>query len=176
MTILAILQYPDSRLGKQGVPVENFDNHIQSIIDDMLETLDNTNNCAGLAATQLDIKIPPKITVIYDYRDNDHPAKENALCLVNPEIIERIGESNEPEACMSVSGGIYEPVKRAAKVRVRAQDRYGETFEIFGEDYMAKLLQHEIDHLNGIIFIDRLSRLKRQRVDKKIHKFKKWSD
>lgn len=175
MAILKILQYPDPRLGNKATPVKDFEGKVQSVIDDMLETLHSTKNCAGLAATQLDIQDPPKITVIYDYRDPDNePSKDQAMCLVNPEVILAEGENSEPEACMSVSGGIFEGVLRAAKVRVRALDRKGNPFEIEGEGYMAKLLQHEIDHLNGIIFIDRLSRLKRQRIDKKIKKLSKW--
>ncbi len=171
MSILAILQHPDQRLGKKAQPVTEFSEALQSVINDMFETLHNTKNCAGLAATQLDIKNPPKITVIYDYRDSEkEPSKNEALCLINPEIIFSEGASNDPEGCMSVSGGIYEPVKRAAKVIVRALNQEGIPFEIKGEGYMAKLLQHEIDHLNGIIFIDRLSKLKRQRIDKKIAK------
>lgn len=176
MPILSILQYPNPRLGKKAETVTHFDQALQGIIDDMFETLHHTPNCAGLAATQLDIKNPPKITVIYDYREKERPSKEEALCLINPEVIIREGESSEPEGCMSVSGGIYEPVLRSAKVTVRALDREGNTFEIVGEGYMAKLLQHEIDHLNGIIFIDRVSRLKRQRIDKKISKINRWKN
>lgn len=176
MAIIDILQYPDPRLGIKAEPVTHFeDNHLQQIIDDMLETLHNTQNCAGLAATQLNIKRPLRITVVYDYRNTEKPNKDQALCLINPEVIAKEGEFSEPEGCMSVSGGIYEPVLRAAKVIVRAWDRSGQPFEIEGEGYMAKLLQHEIDHLNGVIFIDRLSRLKRQRIDKKVFKLQKWA-
>lgn len=177
MAIIQILQYPDPRLGKKGQVVTDFGAELQQIIDDMFETLHNTENCAGLAATQLDFAHPKKITVIYDYRLADRdPPKEKALALVNPEIIASEGVANEPEGCMSVSGGIYESVQRAAKVTVKALDRRGEPFEIVGEGYMAKLLQHEIDHLNGIIFIDKVSKLKRQRIDKKISKQKRWGE
>lgn len=175
MSIIAILQYPDSRLGKVAETVTSFDETVQKVIDDMFETLHNTNNCAGLAATQLDFSHPLKITVIYDYRVSDKPDKNQALVLVNPEVIYTEGESAEPEGCMSVSGDVYEPVIRAKKVRVKAFDREGNAFEIEGEGYMAKLLQHEIDHLNGTLFIDRLSRFKRQRIDKKIVKMKRKS-
>jgi peptide deformylase len=173
MSILRILQYPDPGLKKRAQPVTEISDEIQKIINDMLATLHNTENCAGLAATQLAIKNPPRITVMYDYRKGDKPSKEEALCLINPEIISKEGESAEPEGCMSVSGGIYEPVVRAKKVRVRALDREGNFFEIEGEDFMAKLLQHEIDHLNGLIFIDRISKLKRMRIDKKMSKLQK---
>lgn len=177
MTILDILQYPNPRLNKKANIVSKFDDHLQKIIDDMLETLLNTKNCAGLAATQLDIIDPPSVTVIFDYRDeskeaNLHPRE--MICLINPEVIKREGENNEEEGCMSVSGGVYEAVKRAETVTVRALDRHGVTFEIEGSGYMSKLLQHEIDHLNGIIFIDRLSRLKRERIDKRMKKQSKF--
>jgi peptide deformylase len=175
MPTIAILKYPDKRLGTKATPVTDFnDKALQNIVDDMLETLHNTNNCAGLAATQLDIINPQRITVIYDYREQQ-PTKETALCLINPEIIAREGESNDPEGCMSITGGIYEPVSRSARVLVKAFNRHGELFEIEGEGFMAKLMQHEIDHLNGIIFIDHFSKLKRQRVDKKFFKFKRWA-
>ncbi|MBA2653681.1 MAG: peptide deformylase [Gammaproteobacteria bacterium] len=169
--MIDILQYPDSRLGIKADTVVDFsDKALQQVIDDMLETLHNTENCAGLAATQLNIPHPKRITVIYDYKDKEN-RKPASLCLVNPEIIAREGEFLEPEACMSVQGGVYEIVPaRSFKVTVRAQDRFGNFFEIVGEGYMAKLLQHELDHLDGVIFIDRLSRLKRQRIDKKISK------
>lgn len=176
MAIITILQYPDPRLSKKGETVTEFNSELQGIIDDMFETLHHTHNCAGLAATQLNFEHPKQITVIYDYRVSEtDPPKDKPLCLINPEIISKEGESAEPEGCMSVSGGIYEPVKRATKVCVKAQDRQGESFEIEGGGYMAKLLQHEIDHLNGIIFIDRVSPLKRHRIDKKFSKLKRWA-
>jgi peptide deformylase len=175
MPTIAILQYPDKRLNKKAEIVTDFkDKALQLIIDDMLETLHASDNCAGLAATQLNIKKPQQVTVIYDYRKEKSPSKDSALCLINPEIIAQSEEeSHDPESCMSISGGVYEVVTRAAKVTVRACDRDGNPLEIEGEGFMAKLLQHEIDHLNGIIFIDRLSRLKRQRIDKKMFKLKK---
>lgn len=176
MAIIPILQYPDPGLGKKAEIVTEFNAELHQIVDDMLETLRNTNNCAGLAATQLAFDNPKKITVINDYRNSEqHPSQEDAIALINPEIIHAEGEWLEPEGCMSVPGGIYEVIKRAGKVRVKAYDRHGNPFEIEGEGYMAKLLQHEIDHLNGIIFIDRVSRLKRQRIDKKLSKHRRWA-
>jgi peptide deformylase len=171
MTILKILQYPNPRLKTVAKTVTVFDDKLQAIIDDMFETHYNTDNCAALAATQLDIINPPRITVI-DYS----PLKNEPLCLVNPEIIERHGEMIEEEGCMSVGGGTYERVKRSAKIRVRAQDRYGKTFEFDADGYFAKCVQHELDHLNGMIFLDRLSTLKRQRVDKRIEKLRRHGD
>jgi len=166
MTILKILQYPDPRLKQKGHHVDVIDDRIKKIIDDMFETHYAAENCAALAATQLDIVNPPHITVI-DFSEH----KDQPLCLINAEIIEREGVQDEGEGCMSIAG-VYEKVKRAAKIKVRAMDRDGKITEFVAEDYMAKCIQHELDHLNGMVFIDRISDLKRTRIDKK---FKKWS-
>lgn len=171
MAILKILQYPNPRLKTVGKPVTVFDDNLQKIIDDMFETHYGTDNCAALAATQLDIISPPHITVI-DYT----PKKNQPLCLVNAEIIERQGEMIEEEGCMSVGGGTYEKVKRSAKIRVRAQDRQGKPLEFEADGYFAKCIQHELDHLNGLIFLDRLSSFKRQRIDKRIEKLRRHGD
>lgn len=168
--MIKILQYPDPRLKTKAEKVITFDDELQKIIDDMFFTHYNTDNCAALAATQLDFKNPKHITVI-DFS----PEKNQPLCLVNAEIIARDGETNEEEACMSISGGIYEKVKRSAKIKVRAQDRYGEIFEFEADGFMAKCIQHELDHLNGLIFLDRLSSLKRERADKKFAKYQRWA-
>lgn len=167
MTLLTILQYPDPRLKRKAKRVEIIDEKIQSIIDDMFETHYAAENCAALAATQLDLTDPPHITVIDFSKEKNQP-----LCLINGEIIEREGEVFEGEACMSVAG-IYEPVKRSAKVKVRALDREGNAIELEADGFMAKALQHELDHLNGMIFLDRLSPFKRERVEKKFSKLSK---
>lgn len=168
MTKLAILQYPDPKLKRKGYHVEVVDEHIQKIIDDMFETHYSAENCAALAATQLDLPNPPHITVIDFSEDKNQP-----LCLINGEIIEKEGEIIEGEACMSVTG-IYEKIKRYTKVKVRALDRQGKEFVMETEGYMAKAVQHELDHLNGVIFLDHLSPLKRERVDKKFTKWERW--
>ena len=104
------------------------------------------------------------------------PQKNEPLCLVNAEIIHRTGEHIEEEGCMSVvGGGAYEKVTRAAKIKVRAQDRYGKPMEFEANSFMAKCIQHELDHLNGIIFLDHLSTLKRRRIDKRLEKLRKHS-
>ena len=168
MTIVKILQHPDPRLRKKGEKVEDFGRETQTMIDDMFETHYAQENCAALACTQLDFKNPKHITVI------DFSAEKNEpLCLVNGEIIEREGEQNEEEGCMSVgleSGSVFEKVKRAFKIKVRAQDRHGKTIEFEAEDYMAKCIQHELDHLDGKLFIDRLSPLKRNRAENRLKK------
>ncbi len=166
MALLKILQYPDKRLKRIAVKVEKFDDTIQKVIDDMFETHYATANCAALAATQLNLEIPWRITVI-DYSKN----KDQPLCLVNPEIVSREGEQNEYEGCMSVwPDFLHEKVKRANIVKVKAQDRYGNPIEIEAEGYFAKCLQHEIDHLDGKIFIDHLHKIKLDRINQKVKK------
>ncbi len=170
MTKLNILQYPNTRLNIKAERVTEFDAELQKIIDNMFETHYGTENCAALAATQLDMQHPKHITVI------DFSAEKNQpLCLVNAEIIHAEGTMIEGEACMSIAG-VYEKVQRASKIKVRAQDRFGKPLELEAEGFMAKCIQHELDHLNGVIFIDRLSRLKRERVDKKFAKHKRWEN
>lgn len=170
MSILRILQYPDPRLRTKAKRVEEIDDRINKIIDDMFETHYNADNCAALAATQLDIENPPSITVIDFSAERNQP-----LCLINPEIIDQFGENTEEEACMSVGLGhsIYEKVTRPAKIRVKALDRQGNPIEFEAEGFMAKCIQHEVDHLNGKIYLDRLSKLKRGRLDKKLGKIKR---
>lgn len=168
MAMIPILQYPQDRdrLNTAAKPVTDFGDATQKIIDDMFETLYGTENCAALAMTQLDFKDPMRITVIDFSAKKDQP-----LCLVNPEITPLTEEKfDEEEGCMSVAGGIYETVGRPRKVLVKALDRHGNDLEFEAEDYMAKCVQHETDHLHGTLFIDKFSRLKRQRIDAKIKK------
>lgn len=166
MTILKILQYPDVRLKRVAVKVEQFDDAIKRVIDDMFETHYAQKNCAALAATQLDLPIPWRITVIDFSEDKNQP-----LCLVNPQIVFREGEQNELEGCMSVyPGHCGAKVKRAERIIVEAQDRQGDPLRIEAEGYMAKCMQHEIDHLDGHIYLDRISSLKREKILKIIKK------
>lgn len=164
MAILNILQYPDPRLQRKGYQVPDIDESIRHIISDMFETHYAAKNCAALAATQLAIAKPPHITVIDFSEQKDQP-----LCLINGEIIGREGEMYEEEGCMSVAG-VYDKVKRSAKITVRALNPQGEAIEFAADGFMAKCIQHELDHLNGIIFIDHLSSFKRGRIDKKFRK------
>ena len=165
MAIVKILQYPDPRLRTKGEKVTDFGTETQQMIDDMFETHYAAENCAALACTQLDFKKPKRITVI-DFSEH----KDQPLCLVNAEIIEKIDEATSSEGCMSVAGGAYEPVTRAAKIKVHAQDRFGKEMNFEAEGFMAKCIQHELDHLDGKLFIDHLSNLKRDRIKKKIEK------
>ena len=170
MTILTVLQYPDERLRQVAKPVETFGAATQKIIDDMFETHYNADNCAALAATQLDIINAPHITVI-DFS----PEKNQPLCLVNAKIIASSGETYEEEGCMSIGEAekVFAKVKRFEKISVTAQDRHGKILKFDADDFMAKCIQHELDHLSGILFIDHLSPLKRQRLTKKLSKLKK---
>lgn len=165
MTIIRILQYPDPRLRTKGEKVTDFGPETQKIIDDMFETHYAAENCAALAATQLDFKNPKHITVIDFSQEKNQP-----LCLVNATIVEREGAETSEEGCMSVSGGAFEKVTRAAKIRVKAQDRHGNPLGFEAEGFMAKCIQHELDHLDGKLFIDHLSNLKRDRIKKHIEK------
>jgi peptide deformylase len=162
MAILDILQYPNPRLRLKGKKVEDFGADFQKIIDDMFETHYNAKNCAALAATQLNIPHAPYVTVI-DFSEQ----KNQPLCLVNAVIVERHGETNEPEGCMSVEHG-YEKVKRSETITIEFQDRHGNPKSMKADGFMAKCIQHELDHLEGILFVDRIAKLKKDRIAKQI--------
>lgn len=167
MSILKILQYPDSRLHRVGDVVSDpNDEVIQKLIDDIFESIAHYGSCAGLAATQLELDIFPRLFVM------NRPKEEGgSLVFINPEIISSEGTDTAPEACMSVyPEAISIPLARAKKVTAKALDRFGKPFTIELEDFWARCMQHELDHLNGVLFIDRLSSLKRLRAEKKIKK------
>ena len=149
MSILKILQYPDLRLRTKGYQVTDVKSpNIQKIIDDIIETLANEENCAGLAATQLDIEQPPNITVINT---------PDILCLINLEITDSEGSSIENEGCMSVRPqDIHAELERATKITVSALDRDGNKLLFAATDFLARCIQHEYDHLEGILFIDKI--------------------
>jgi len=167
MAIIRILQYPDPKLRRKGVVVADFGEQTQKIIDDMFETHYNATNCAALAATQLDIPNAPHITVI-DFSEH----KNEPLCLVNGKVSEKHGEKIETEGCMSVGGGseIFSKVKRAEKIKVTAQDRHGNPIEMEAEGFMAKCIQHELDHLEGTLYIDHLNIIKKEKIKKELKK------
>lgn len=162
MAILSILEYPDPRLRKKALPVAKVDSSIQTLIDDMFETM-YVSRGVGLAATQVDVQ--SRIVVI-----DISETKESPICLINPEIIAKEGIQFENEGCLSVPA-FYDRVERALKVTVRALDKTGKSFELEAEDLLACCLQHEIDHLDGILFVDHLSRLKQDRARKKVEKY-----
>ena len=156
-----ILQYPDPRLHRKAAPVADVNDATRSLIDDMAETMYNAPGI-GLAAVQ--IGVLERVVVI------DLSEERNQLqVFVNPELVEIEGEQIMEEGCLSVPG-IFEPVVRACRVRVRALDRDGRAFEMDANGLLATCIQHEIDHLDGKVFVERLSRLKQQRIRKKLEK------
>ena len=161
MAILPILCYPDPRLHKVAKPVAQVDERIQTLVKDMLETMYDAQGI-GLAATQIDVH--ERVIVIDVSEERNEP-----MALINPEIIARSGEQVCEEGCLSVPG-IYDKVTRAAKVRVRALNPKGETFEFDAEGLLAVCVQHELDHLDGKVFVEYLSQLKLGRIKSKLAK------
>lgn len=161
MAILDILHFPDPRLRNKAKPVAQVDDSIRRLVDDMLETMYQAPGI-GLAATQVNVA---KRVVVIDLTEE----KNEPLCLINPEILEKDGIEQMEEGCLSVPG-IFEPVSRASHIRIRALDREGAPFEMEADDLLAVCIQHELDHLEGKLFVDYLSSLKRQRIRKKLEK------
>ena len=158
-----IVKYPDPVLAKRGETVTAFDDKLKTLVEEMFESMYIAQGI-GLAAPQ--IGLSQRITVI-DVSFKKNP--DDKIALINPEIITREGEQYEEEGCLSLPE-IREKVKRAAKVKVRAQNIEGEWFEIEGEELLSRAFQHEIDHLDGVLFIDRLSRLKKDLLVRRIKK------
>jgi peptide deformylase len=155
MALLPILHYPDPRLHTVAAKVERVDDRIRSLINDMAETMYAAPGI-GLAATQVDVHLRVIVIDISETRDQ-------LKVFVNPELLEASGEHESEEGCLSVPG-IYEKVRRAARVRVSALDAQGEPYTLEAQGLLAVCIQHEMDHLEGKVFVDRLSRLKRQRI------------
>jgi peptide deformylase len=161
-----VVKYPDPVLSQKGARVTEFTPELAQLVDEMFDSMYAAQGI-GLAAPQ--IGISKQITVI-DVSFKERP--EEKIALINPEIIERRGKQNEEEGCLSLPE-IREKVQRSSWVKVRAQNVKGEFFEVEGEELLARALQHEIDHLHGILFIDHLSRLKRDLVYRRIRKLQK---
>ena len=161
MAILEVLRFPDERLRTVAQPVESVDESIQSIVDDMFDTMRDENGI-GLAATQVDIH---KRIVVMDVSEN----QDQPYVFINPEIIEKRGSSISEEGCLSVPGN-YAKVDRAEEVTIQALNKDGDRFELQASGLLAICIQHELDHLQGVLFIDYLSPLKRQRIRKKLEK------
>jgi len=161
MAIRDILHYPDPRLRNRAQAVSSVDDEIRRLLDDMLETMYAAPGI-GLAAIQVNV---PKRVITIDISEHGN----GPLCLVNPEILELTGSIETEEGCLSLPG-IYESVERADAIRARALDRDGQAFEFEAKGLLAVCVQHEIDHLDGKLFVDYLSQLKRQRIRKKAHK------
>ncbi|HPE78862.1 MAG: peptide deformylase [Sedimenticolaceae bacterium] len=161
MAILDILHFPDARLRNVAKPVATVDDSVRRLIDDMFETMYAAPGI-GLAAIQ--VNEARRVIVVDTTEDRSQP-----LALVNPEILSKDGVEEMDEGCLSVPG-VYETVQRAERIRVRALDRSGEPFEMDCDGLLAVCIQHEIDHLDGKLFVDYLSSLKRQRIRKKLEK------
>ena len=161
-----IVKYPDPILERKTEPVTEFDDELRALVDDMFESMYAAKGIA-LAAPQ--IGLSKRLTVI-DLSFKEKP--EDKIVLVNPEIIFREGKQYEEEGCLSLPE-IREKVSRAAKVRVKAQNLKGEWFEMEGEELLSRAFQHEIDHLDGILFFRRVSTLKRDLILRRIRKMQK---
>lgn len=164
MAIHKILYLPDERLRQVSKPVEQFDDALQMLIDDMFETMYHARG-VGLAAPQIGVAL--RLSVIDIAGD-----KKEQLVLVNPEIIASEGQVEYEEGCLSVPGA-YDKVVRAQKVTIRALDRFAQPYEKTAEGVLGECFQHEIDHMNGKLFIDLLSPLKRNIARRKLDKFKR---
>jgi len=159
--ILDILKYPDKRLRTIAKPVVSVDETIRQQVKDMFETMYEAPGI-GLAATQ--VNFHQRIIVI-DISDQCN----EPICLINPEVIEKSGEIQWEEGCLSVPD-YYENVIRANDIKVQALNQHGKTFELEASEMLSVCIQHEIDHLNGILFVDHLSKLKQKRLKKKTEK------
>jgi peptide deformylase len=159
--ILTILEFPDERLRKKAEAVKVVDKKVKQLVDDMLETM-YASKGIGLAATQINVQ---QRVVVIDVSDE----KNVPLCLINPVILEKDGVKESEEGCLSVPG-FFENVSRAEHIKIKALDKEGIEFELEAEGILAVCIQHEIDHLEGKLFVDYLSSLKRQRIKSKLEK------
>jgi peptide deformylase len=164
MAILNILHFPDARLRKKAEPIEEVTDDIRQLADDMLETMYDAPGI-GLAANQVNVQ---KRLIVIDISED----KSEPLILINPEILDKQGEREYEEGCLSVPEA-YETVVRADTVTITAVNRDGEPFEFSAEGLLATCVQHEIDHLDGKLFVDYLSNLKRERIKKRLEKHQK---
>ena len=164
MALLQILEFPDPRLRTRAQPVTQVDAALRTLIDDMFETMYAAPGI-GLAATQVNVA---KRLLVIDISER----REQPLVLINPEIVSREGIEETEEGCLSVPG-IFDKVTRAERIGVRALDRDGKPIELAADGLLAVCVQHEIDHLDGKLFVDYLSELKRTRIRKKLEKERK---
>lgn len=161
MALLTILHHPDPRLRQKAKPVERFDAHFQRLVDDMFETMYAAPG-VGLAATQVGVGL--RVAVMDCSREE---GKREPIVMANPQILEATDPEDVDEGCLSVPG-VSDTLKRHHRVRARALDRNGQAFEIEAEGLLAQCIQHELDHLDGKLYIDRLSSLKRERLLKRL--------
>ena len=166
MAILSILQYPDPRLKKVAAPVERVDDDVRTLVHNMAETMYDAPG-VGLAATQVDVH---KQIIVID----TSPTRNQLNVFINPQIVESEGISDLEEGCLSVPG-IYDKVARANRIRVRALNIEGEPFDLEADGMLAVCIQHEMDHLQGKVFVEYLSRLKRTRILSRLRKLERKS-
>lgn len=164
MAILHILTFPDPRLRNVAIPVTTVNVEVNRLLDDMLETMYDAPGI-GLAATQVD---EHRRIIVVDISDT----RDRPLCLINPVVVQAVGIEQVEEGCLSVPG-VYETVERAQSVTIRALDRTGGDIEMEVTGLIGVCVQHEIDHLDGKLFVDYLSQLKRTRIRKKLEKAQK---
>ncbi|HEX3911995.1 MAG TPA: peptide deformylase [Steroidobacteraceae bacterium] len=164
MTKLVILEYPDPRLRNKAAPVEKVDDALRQFIDDLLDTMYSANG-VGLAATQVDVH---KRVIVLDVSET----RDAPLVLINPEILSKEGSGPGEEGCLSLPG-IYDKLTRATHIRVRALRQDGEPFEMEAQGLLGVCIQHEIDHLEGKLFVDYLSELKRTLIRRRLEKERK---
>ncbi len=164
MALLTILEFPDPRLRTKAIPVASVDDALRRLVDDMIETMYAANG-VGLAATQVNVH---QRLVVIDVSEERNAAR----VFINPEIIAREGVEVTEEGCLSVPG-TYDQVQRAERVTARALDRDGKPFTLEADGLLAVCIQHELDHLEGKLFVDYLSDLKRTRIRKKLEKDQK---
>jgi len=161
MAVLGILTYPDPRLELKAAPVVVVDDEVRKLVDDMAQTMYQAPG-VGLAAPQVNVQ---KRIIVIDTSES----RDQLKVLINPELVELDGKQECEEGCLSVPG-VFAPVTRAERIRVRALDRDGKPFEIDADGLLAVCIQHEIDHLDGKVFVEYLSRLKQERIRKKMQK------
>ncbi len=166
MSILQILHYPDPRLRNVAAPVSTVDDDIRRLVDDMFDTMYDAPGI-GLAATQVNVH---RRLLVADVSDS----RSEPVCLINPVIATSSGADQMEEGCLSLPG-VFEAVERANYIEVQAQDQYGQPIELEADGLLAVCIQHEIDHLDGKLFVDYLSQLKRTRIRKKLEKIQKQS-
>jgi peptide deformylase len=158
-----IVIYPDKRLKLISKKVTSFDNELHTLLDDMYDTMINKKG-VGLAAIQVGVDIRALIINIPN-DDSDEQPKENNLEIINPIFIEKSGKEKHQEGCLSIPG-IYEDIERAKHVKIEYQDRFGEKHTIEDDGFLAVAIQHEIEHLEGKVFIEKLSFIKRKKFEK----------
>lgn len=166
MALLEILQYPDPRLRNKAERITEFNEELLKIVADMYETM-YASQGVGLAGTQ--VNIHKQIFTMDVSEKHDQP-----LCVINPVILSKEGMQYDYHGCLSVGANNPDKIERAAKLRLKGVDEHGKSFEWEAEGLMAICIQHEMDHLNGMLFLDHFSRMKQERIRKKIEKYQRW--